>query len=169
MSERIKVPSWAPAVFIGGACLAGYIVMGYVFVPPWINLLPLAWILLGVIIGGLVRINMGVSYLSKILYYSSICSTLLLSATLLIDRFGDLHTPSTLSARAIHSYSSSLFSTASVSIDIDFPDGSKMRFPASASLFKEIPNSGAHGKVVVGRGLFGIQYLQGVEFEESVR
>ena len=167
MNEQIRVPKWAPVVFVGAFILAILINIYANFVPIWINFMPIATFFISMLLAAMARARMKLSHSSKTIYFLSLLIVPVISLTLLIDRFGDLSPTFVLPAHVLHFTPAAFLAGPDVSLIVTYPNGKTEEVVVSASKFNARPASGTPGKVVMGKGLFGIQYFKTLEYNDA--
>jgi len=168
--ERIPIPKYGAAVLIGSFVIAMWMsIDSHHSLPMWINMLPIIAWFVGLVLGAKARTIMKVSFISKTIYFGSLFLSGALSLILLVDRTGDFSSPMVLPVQVLHSGRASGVAGLrgpDVTFEILYPDGRTQEASLGASGFGEL-HPGMTGKVWIGKGLFGIQYLKGVDFEEA--
>ena len=135
----------------------------------WINILPIILLFFGLFVGGHMPTDENSSQLLKYRYI--VCRLLapVFIIILLLDRFGDIRTPIVVPARFLCFNRSNFLASATVSVVVTYSDGTEIDFPVRASAFASMPIEGTRGKAMIGRGLFGVSYIQRVEFDGYTR
>ena len=149
--------------------IAGFILIWDFRFFGWINILPVILLFVGLFAAGHAPAIASLNRFSK---YRYILFRLLGPAVLLflvLDRICDTRPPIVKSARFLCLNRSNFLASSSVSLAISSSNGIEVDFPVRASAFTRIPAEGTLGRAVIGRGAFGVSYIQRVEFDGYTR
>jgi hypothetical protein len=166
MNDEIKVLDviWVQRLFIGTFVVAVLVGMDYKFIPYFINLIPfLGWIA-GASVGIWIWAQMKHWRLRRLASTAMVLVGTVVTAFLVVDRFGDFSMPEVVPARMIRFHEARFLASSDLLVEFNFPDGSSLQTSIGTSHLDRLPAPGATGKAVIGRGLFGIKYLESVEF-----
>ena len=165
-SYRIE-GAWVGKVFVGTLVVAILIGWDFKFLPYWFNLAPIVGLFLGLFLNALICTYIKPRPLFQALRLMVFFAGTLISVCMLIDRFGDFTDPEVVPAQVTRLYQGNFLALSSWGVEATYPDGTTVGVGGGHFQFDFTPTHGMKGKAIIGRGLFGIRYIQRLEFDPN--
>lgn len=159
--------SWPGKVFIGTLVVALLIGWDFKFLPYWFNLAPVVGLFSGLFLNAMICTYTKPRPLFQTLRLLVFFAGTIISACMLVDRFGDFAVPEVLPAHITREYKGNFLTSSNWGVDAIYPDGTTVEVGGGHFQFDFTPMPGMKGKAILGRGLFGIRYIRRLEFDPN--
>ena len=154
---------WIGLLFIGTLIIAILIWWDFKFLPYWVNLIPVLSWFASFSLTALVNPQARRSFISVLVFSLTFSSSTMVTLILLVDRFGDFSPPEVVPAHITKFNRANFLAQSSWGVDVTLPDGTRER--VGGTQFDFTPTPGMAGKAVIGHGLFGVRYIEHLEFD----